>query len=59
MTGDLTVPEYVPPGPRSIITRCMQVDADARPTSAELWSDPWLQNFNATCDSSLVSYSSR
>lgn len=59
MAGDLNVPDYVPPGPRSIIQRCMQVNADDRPTSQELWADPWLQNFNATCDSSLVSYSSR
>jgi MAP/microtubule affinity-regulating kinase len=59
MAGELQVPEYVPPGPRSIIQRCMTVNAEERPTSAELWADPWLQNFNATCDSSLVSYSSR
>jgi len=59
MVGDLCVPDYVPPGPRNIIQRCMAVNADERPTSAELWADPWLQNFNATCDSSLVSYSSR
>ena len=28
MVGDLCVPDYVPPGPRSIIQRCMAVNAD-------------------------------
>lgn len=59
MNGDLKIPDYVPAGPRRIIERCMQVSADDRPTSAQLWADPWLQNYNVTCDSSLVSYSSR
>jgi serine/threonine protein kinase len=59
MKGDLTVPEHVPPGPRSIIIRCMQNNPDDRPTSQELWADPWLQNYNPVNDQSLVSYSSR
>lgn len=42
--GDLIVPDYVPAAPRSIIIRCMQNDADNRPSASDLWQDPWLAN---------------
>jgi serine/threonine protein kinase len=59
IAGELKIPEYVPIGPRRIIERSLLVCPEDRPTSAQLWADPWLQNYNVTCDSSLVSYSSR
>jgi len=37
----------------------MQNKAEDRPTSQELWADPWLQNFGPTNDQSLISQSSR
>lgn len=40
--GQLVIPDYVPAGPRSIISRCMQNNADDRPTSHEVWQDPWM-----------------
>ena len=59
IVGDLNIPEHVPPGPRSVIIRCMQNQAENRPTAAELCADPWLQNFHPGTDQSLISYSSR
>jgi serine/threonine protein kinase len=53
--GDLTIPDHVPAGPRRIISKCMQNKAEDRPTSQELWADPWLQNFGPTNDQSLIS----
>jgi len=50
MAGDLTVPDHVPSGPKRIIMKCMQNNADDRPTAQELWADPWLQNFSPTAD---------
>lgn len=44
------IPDYVPSGPRRIIEKCMNVNADDRPTSSQLWADPWLQNYNINAD---------
>jgi hypothetical protein len=40
--GNLIIPDHVPSGPRSIILKNMNIDADLRPTAQELWTDPWL-----------------
>jgi serine/threonine protein kinase len=40
--GNLVIPDYVPSGPRSLISRCMQLNPDDRPTSAQIWADPWM-----------------
>ena len=42
IAGELVIPDYVPSGPRRIIEKCMNVNADDRPTSSQLWADPWL-----------------
>ena len=42
MAGELRIPDHVPFGPRGIISKCMQVNADDRPTAGDLWADPWL-----------------
>jgi hypothetical protein len=52
--GNLIIPDHVPSGPRSIILKNMNIDADLRPTAQELWTDPWLQNVNPAADQVLL-----
>jgi len=40
--GNFNIPDYVPSGPRSILSKIIIADPNLRPTAKQLFNDPWL-----------------
>ena len=54
MKAELVIPEHVPPGPRAMLTRILQAEAELRPTAAELYCDSWVQGISQQTDQIFV-----
>ena len=48
--AELVIPDHVPYGPRALLMKILQFDAEKRPTAAELYCDPWVQGISPTTD---------
>ena len=40
--GDFNIPDHVPKGAADLLRKLIRVKADARPTSAEIYCEPWI-----------------
>jgi serine/threonine protein kinase len=46
MKCELVIPDHVPSGPRSILSKILQLDPELRPSASELYCDAWVQGIN-------------
>ena len=54
-SGDFLVPEHVPKGAGELLRKMIRVKAEDRPTSAEIYCEPWIQGTQSSQESSVGS----
>lgn len=52
--AELVIPDHVPSGPKAILSKILQAEAEVRPTAAELYCDSWVQGISQQTDQIFV-----